>query len=270
MTPLKAQQIFDLVSGNTMSLTAYDFTGKLYFSQNGRISAIDNNNQQDTGFWDIKDDNSLCLKFNEWYYGDAKCYSIAGSNEEKNYSFFTSNGSAYYRGNAYSGDTAGLGKAIKEKKSSRFLRTRFSSEKVDPASKPSSAEGKDTSEEATASPNDNSTTTVQQLADNCPGCNLAGADLKEARLVHANLEGADLSRADLRYANLRRANLANANLTGARLNRANLPGADLRNSNLRNADLSGSNLLLADFTGADLTGAILTNAYTEKAKGLEK
>ncbi len=276
---LDARQIFDLVSGNTMQLTAYDFTGQIYFQSDGRLAGRDFSNQHDSGSWDISEENRLCLKFRLWYYGDIKCYSLVPAQGNDAYSFFTPNGAAYYTGVLQPGDVAGLTeqieKQIKSEKPSRYLREELASgnSKATAGSSPAqevSQNPETISHSAGQVPSDNTTTSVRRLAKDCPGCNLAGADLKEIELVNANLAGADLSRADLRYSNLRRANLAGADLSNARLNYANLPGADMRGCNLKNADLSGANLLLADLTGADLTGANMSNAHIENAKGIEK
>ena len=48
----------------------------------------------------------------------------------------------------------------------------------------------------------------------CPGCNLAGANLKRRNLAGANLSGADLTDASFHRSNLRGANFSGANLTG--------------------------------------------------------
>ena len=268
---LAARDIFDLVSGNTLTLTAYDFDGKVYFSEQGKLAGIDNEGQRDTGSWDIKNNDQLCLKFKIWYYGDLNCYSVVTDNERNLVSFFTSNGAAYYNGSVDRGDSSGLATQIKTKESSKFLRQTLAEEKTSTPQPQDTAPG---SGDQTPSPEKiasiATSSGVRALAQKCNGCNLAGADLKEAMLVKAELEGADLSRADLRYANLRRARLAGANLSGALLNHANLPGADLRGCDLRGADLRGANLLLTDLTNADLTGADLTNAHIENTIGLER
>ena len=271
---LGARAIYDLVAGNSMQLTAYDFNARIFFDKDGRMSALDEEGQRDFGSWDISAENRLCLKFRLWYYGDLKCYSIVpGAGSE--ITFFTTNGASYYSGTIKQGDPANLAAKMPTKKSKRFLRTEFATEQSGAAGTAApagtaSAPAEQTVKQPEASSLDNEDPgAVRRLARNCPGCNLAGADLKELDLVKANLEGADLSRADLRYANLRRANLAGADLSAARLNHANLPGADLRKCNLRNADLQGANLLMADLTGADLTGANLTNAYLENTKGIK-
>ncbi len=270
-TQLKASDIFNLVSGNTLKLSAYDFDGTVYFSVQGGMAGLDNEAQKDTGRWDIKDTDQLCLKFQNWYYGDLRCYFVALDRERNLISFFTSNGAAYYSGSVSEGDTLDLEPQIKSKKPSSFIRSTLAGESSVPGEPREAAEAvTDQSGTAGKSLAIEASSTLRQLAQKCNDCNLSGADLKEAVLVKAELERADLSGADLRYANLRRARLAGANLSGAKLNHANLPGADLRGCDLRGADLSGANLLLADFTGADLTGADLTNAHIENTIGIAR
>src|ERR1700756_4707770 len=59
----------------------------------------------------------------------------------------------------------------------------------------------------------------------CPGCDLAGANLKRFDLTQADLAGANLAGANLHRAQLTRVNLSGANLTGANLNKADLKRA---------------------------------------------
>jgi len=275
-TKMNAEEIFNLVSGNSLILTAYDFSGTVYFAENGTMAGIDNYNQKDTGSWDITDQDQLCLKFRLWYYGDIKCYSVSKRDESERLSFFTTNGAAYYTAMMVMDDPSGLAKQIASVSGPKSVRNKYA--KQNTSDRQSSSPSESEVETSSAAPKpyqnvspgpDDSTQTVQRLAANCPGCNFAGVNLKEAALIKANLQEADLSGADLRYANLRRANLSKANLSGARLNYANLPGADLTNANLKNADLTGANLLLTNLTGADLTGAILKNANLEKTIGIE-
>lgn len=132
----------------------------------------------------------------------------------------------------------------------------------------------------------------------CPGCdlaeaNLAGKDLRNAKLPGINLTKANLSRADLsgavfyveEYAGKPRANLSGANLSNAKLIKTNLIGANLTifgisrqdlaaniipakisemphiiRTNLQQADLTGANLAGADLLGADLTQTNFTDA----------
>ena len=76
-TVLGAQEVFNLVSENSLRLVSSDFDSYVFFSQDGSLSAksiFDNN--LDYGKWDIKNDGEICIKYNVWYYGDSICYSI--------------------------------------------------------------------------------------------------------------------------------------------------------------------------------------------------
>ncbi len=81
----------------------------------------------------------------------------------------------------------------------------------------------------------NSISISQLQADRgCPGCDLAGnnlrgLDLQSYDFTNANLTGADLRDTDLRGASFRGANLTNAMLTGAKLGSADFREADLPN-----------------------------------------
>lgn len=111
---------------------------------------------------------------------------------------------------------------------------------------------------------------VVERAENCPGCDLAGAiirraNLKGANLAGANLKGASLHGTDLAGANLEGADLTNANLNLARLTGANLSGAKLDGAMLYGARLDGANLTGVSaevtFAGhASMIRIILTNA----------
>jgi len=62
-----------------------------------------------------------------------------------------------------------------------------------------------------------------KTTNQCPNCDLSGADLQKADLRNANLKSADLTGANLSGANLHR-----ADLTGANLSNTDLSGATLR------------------------------------------
>lgn len=268
-TQLKAEQIFQIVSDNSLIMSAYDFSGTVYFDQSGLLSAVDNEKMRDVGRWDLNENNQLCLKFRVWYYGDIKCYTVFDNQQADKLTFFTTNGAAYYTAKMVEGDPQSLAAQIKKTSPPRSVRGQIASEQGESsAPRADSASSRAREVEIKASSANDSGLTAKRLAGDCPGCNMAGMDLKEASLIKANLGDADLSGADLRYANLRRANLNGANLKDARLNHANLPGADLSNADLRGADFSGANLLLANFTDADVSGAIFTNANLEKTIGL--
>ena len=101
----------------------------------------------------------------------------------------------------------------------------------------------------------------REIAFDCPGCDLAGVDLKRQDLTGANLAGADLSGANLHGAILIGADLTGAILTEANLNRSNLRQADLSNAMMRESLLYG-----AIMDGANLTGADLTSAKAQEAR----
>ena len=123
----------------------------------------------------------------------------------------------------------------------------------------------------------------------CEGCDLAGADLKDAyfpgvilrksNLMNAdlsggnfngaNLESANFTGADLTGANLKYSVLTNAVFWGARLAGTQLAGAKLDGSNLSGAMLKGAELRGARLSAANLAGADLTGANLEFAEGVD-
>jgi len=267
---LTGDELVRALSGKSLILSAYDFSGTVYFQTDGQLSGVDNQDQRDIGRWKISGDEEICLKFRLWYYGDAKCYSVFSNPRADRLTFFTSNGAAYYTAMSITGDPAALAAQLKEKSSNdnrAAQSTSQASATVDQDKASKTAKEPRNIATSTGQQSD-SEQTVKRLAGNCPGCNMAGIKLNEASLIKANLQGANLEGADLRYANLRRADLSGAILINARLNHANLPGADLSNADLSGADLSGANLLLTNFTGADVSGAQFTDANLEKTIGL--
>lgn len=275
-TQLSAEQIFQLVSGNTLHLESIDLNARVHFLANGRLSGKNRFNNSDTGSWDINSDKQLCLKFKAWYYGDQKCYTLVESGQDR-YVFFTTNGARSYTATRISGDPDKLAAAGK-KDTTSFLREKLA------GGKPAAVETKDSSAEPAAPPEvktlrqiaspppspEETRHTLIEMAKNCPNCNLAGADLKGADLITANLAGANLAGADLSHANLRRANLAGANLAGAIMVNSNMPGVNLAGCNMSDANLSGANLIKANFTGAMTQGIQLQGAHLEGVTGLEK
>lgn len=298
-TPLNAKQIFDLVSGNTLYLESVDFNSNVYLHPDGTIMARAESltaDDTDKGGWDINGDNQLCLKFKVWYYGDMKCYSVFPASPKNAYALFSDNGALAYNAKVSSGDSAHLYKSPKPTQKATYLRESLAggqSSVTPPAPEPAAkatylreslaagqpaASLEETEPSAPSGPAEIASPgasdaeiehTVKSMAKNCPGCNLAKSDLRQADLVGANLQGADLKGADLSRANLRRANLEGANLSGAVLLSANLPGANLKGADLTNADLTGANLIQADFTGAKTGNMILTNAHLDGVKGLK-
>jgi len=246
-TPLSEKQLHVLVANNSLHLTAIDFDARVHFQPNGQLHAAALKGGDDKGKWSITSDNKLCLKFDHWYYGDLKCYTLF--NEKDQSLFFTANGARYYTGQANAENDMNTG----ERQTTDAAVSGNNS--IQPSARLTSAE---------------KTQTLIGLARNCPDCIFAGADLSGAQLAMANLAGADLSGADLSDANLRRAKLSGANLHGANLSRTNLAGADLSECDLRAADLTGSNLVRADVTGAKLDGANMSGAHLENIIGLKK
>lgn len=293
-SPLAAQQIFDLVSGNTLYFETIDFNSHLYFLTDGTVLAraeSRSGDDKDKGGWDINGKNQLCLKFKTWYYGEIKCYSVYPKTGKDEYALFHDNGAIAYTAKAFSGDSDHLYTPSKSSQKEVYLRESLTTGQTpsSPVSAPTSqpaveqttylreslaAAGQDVASpqeagDSIAPPSEEVKQTVKTMAKNCPGCNLDKSDLSQADLVGANLKGAKLKGADLSRANLRRANLEGANLSGASLVNTNMPGANLRGANLTNADFTGANLIQADFTGARTENMILTNANIEGVKGLK-
>jgi hypothetical protein len=267
---LNADQIYQAVSGNTLYLEAIDFSAWVHFLDNGRVSARNRSNNTDTGKWDINSDKQLCMKFNVWFYGDERCFSMVEEGTGR-YVLFTTNGARAYSATAGKGDTEKLAKTAR-KKDKTYLREQMAGggEAAEDSRPPQTVAATPTRvTPAPPPPPEEIRHTLATMARNCPNCNLAGADLKGVDLITANLAGANLAGADLSGANLRRANLAGANLAGAILVNTNLPGANLANCNMSEADLSGANLIKANFTGAMTEGVILQGAHLEGVIGLE-
>lgn len=271
--PFSAQEIFSLVAGHTLHLTANDFDARLFFGRDGNISAINRQNSRDTGNWDINSDQMLCLTFNTWYYEDEKCYTLfASPDQDSSYLFFTTNGARYYTAKKINGDPMNLSREAAGNNKT-YLRKQLAAEgngNDSPASISATGSAPPVPPAPGPPPSaEEMQRTMHQMARNCADCNLANADLSRANLIGANLAGANLSKANLSKANLRRANLEGANLAGADLSLANLPGANLSNCNLQDADLTGANLVHADLTGALTEGIQLHGAHLEGTKGLK-
>lgn len=110
----------------------------------------------------------------------------------------------------------------------------------------------------------------------CPACDLSGANLADANLFGANLVNAKLAGANLSGANLGSANLTDADLSSANLSRAYLHQAILENTNFSQANLSGAYLrdaVVQDtrLDGANLQGSNLsrTNLVGISLKGVD-
>ncbi len=272
-TQLGPQEIFDISNLNTLRLISSDFDAHVYFSEDGSMSASSVFNENfDYGSWDITSDSKLCLKFSVWYYGDSNCYSIYKDPEKDQYLFFTKNGALAYTATVSPGNSQRMKIKTKKDKKPVYVRETFvrgeQRQKTSPKETAPPAAALEIAPQITTATREEVKSTVKSMAQNCPGCNLEQADLRQAYLVGANLKGANLRGADLSRANLRRAHLEGADLSGATLLSTNLPGANLKNSDLTGCDLTGSNLIQADFTGATMKGSILDNTLKEGTRGL--
>jgi len=267
-SPLSSKELFVLLSGNSLQLEAVDFDATIYFEKSGTLSARDRLDNTDTGKWDISSENHLCLKFSIWYYGDTKCYSVFKNDKPDSFSLFTENGARYYSAEYMAGNPKNLAKQTHKTGKKKFVREQLARDLQNGDAQNSSITSSPPPPPSSFSNTENSGDIVR-LAQNCPDCNLAGVNLRNAHLVGANLAGADLSGADLTGANLRRADLTGADLSGATLVTTNLAGARMVDCNLSNADLTGSNLIKAKLDGATTTGATFTKAHMESIEGFK-
>lgn len=269
--PLNVDEIYSLANNNTLRLVSSDFDAHVFLAENGKLIANSLKNADDNGIWDIKNNATLCLKFDTWYFGDVKCYAVYKETNRDSYLFFTNNGAFAYTATKAIGNSENL-KTASADKDSKFVREALSKSGSSTNSRNRNTATTPTAPEiinaGPAASSEEIKHTVKSMAQDCPNCNLADADLRQAYLVGANLKGANLRGADLSRANLRRANLEGADLAGATLLSTNLPGANLRNADFSGADLTGSNLIQADCTGANFQNSILKDILQEGAKGI--
>ena len=259
-TKITGAELIELLSDNTIALHEYGETATIEMYANGKMYAVKSKTEKNDGTWSTENDR-LCLRFKRWGFGDEICYDVFRKGEE--YSMYTESGikSSYFT----------ITKGVKRGQTGKDA----ASGQKQPAKRASATPSPDVVVEEQAAP-PVSTPTIQEtnqaanpqaasrdlamiyrgMSQNCPGCNLQGANLAEASLMRANLAGANLSNATLVKANLKWANLKGANLTSADLSGANLAGADLAGANLERADLSGANLEQANLRGATITGTI--------------
>jgi len=275
---LTPAEVLELVEGNTLFLQGFGEDTYLYFDPSSRLYGRDIYNNKDLGRWDVSEEGELCIRMNDWWYGDLRCFQVLADGGKYK---LASSGVVQFTASQLPGDSKNLFYAIRKKK--RSYRRSARANRQTPVEQQRQQDTSSETTDATAQPNrtlveerspsaelaeKNIRSTLKWMARDCPGCNLAGTDLKKADLVAAELNNANLQGAILRMANLRRANLAGANLEGADLSRANLPGANLRGANLKNASFKGANLIRADLTGAKIDGADFTDALLESVQGL--
>ena len=273
---MAAKDVLNLVQGNTLFLQSFNDDAHLYFDPSGKLFAKGLSTDTDKGRWDVSEGGELCFRMEKWWYGDLRCFTVYHSGDRDKVRLATGSGVLRYAAEQEQGDSKGLYSAGDQKKKSLRRSIRAEKNVQDAAAginettrkeqySPVLTEVRPTDDHGSK----DTGATIEYMAKDCPGCNLAGVDLGKADLIGAKLAGADLHGANLSMANLRRADLQKANLRQAVLTYANLPGADLRGADLRGATLKGANLIKADLTGAKLEGADLTEVLKEGAKGLK-
>jgi len=278
---LTPEELLNLVDNNTLFMQSFSEDSYLFFAHSGQLFGKDIYNNTDNGQWDVSEDGELCIRMSSWWYGDLLCFQMLKSGSRLHLA--NSSGVVQYSVKQFHGDSKGLFRQLKKKKKKSYRRSRrahhtqataATQQQAGPSSQnePEAVKNIVDARAPSSSSSDSRElrSTVKWVARDCPGCNLAHANLKKADLVTANLAEANLQGANLRMAQLRRANLEGANLENADLSYANLPGANLKNAHLAGASLKGANLIRADVTGADLTGVDLSGALLEGIRGLNK
>ena len=262
-TRITGAKLIDLLSGNTISIHEYGDTAIIEMYDNGKMYAVKSKTEKNDGKWSTENDK-LCLKFKRWGFGDEICYDVFRKGEQ--YNLYTESGikSSYFTitQGVKRGQTGKSAAGSERQPNKRATATATATaspdvmveEQAAPVSTPSIQETYQTSTPQAASRDLGMI--YRGMSQNCPGCNLQGANLAEASLMRANLAGANLTNANLVKANLKWANMKGANLTSADLSGANLAGADLAGANLERADLTGANLEQTNLRGATINGAI--------------
>ena len=252
-------ELTELLSDNTISIHEYGDTAIIEMYGNGKMYAVKTKNEKNEGVWST-DEDKLCLKFKRWGFGDKICYDVFRKDEK--YNLYTATGikSSYFTiAKGVKRGQTGKNAASAQKQPAKRATATASPDVVveEPAAPVSTPTIQETSQAANPEAASRDLGMIYRgMSQNCPGCNLQGANLAEASLIRANLAGANLTRANLVKANLKWANLKGANLTSADLSGANLAGADLAGANLERADLTGANLEQANLRGTAIEGAI--------------
>lgn len=232
---LSGFELKKLLTGSTVNIKGPGFQADLDYKESGKLTGSNSYGEKDQGVWQIKD-NTLCITFKTWGNRDKKCYHI--TREDESFKQFNTKGMLRFTFTITSQGTFTENISTKNATSS-------------------SPTQKSTTRNSSLNSNDLSsyqmpTITPQTIKDvnyfvrsnakDCPGCNLANAELAGLNLIGANLEGANLTQADLSFANLRRANMKGANLYKANLQNAILTGADLTGANFTASQISGANV----------------------------
>lgn len=266
---LAAQDVLALVTGNTLRVHSFDEDASLYFDPSGRLFGKVTASEKDRGKWDVSQGGELCFRMNTWWYGDLRCFQVYSVADANRLHLASAGGVIQYSAAQEEGDSRHL--YTQEDQQKKSLRRSIRKEQAQNVQQQEDlrAPAVIDAQPTPSYGNRDTGATVEYMAKDCPGCNLAGADLGKAELIGAKLAGADLHGANLSMANLRRADLQGANLRDAVLAYTNMPGANLQGADLRGAILKGANLIKADLTGANLEGADLTEVLREGAKGLK-
>ena len=240
---LSSDEIASLVGGNTLHMEEYGLKANIECFLDGKLAGNNSENTQTVGRWQIDEQEQLCLRFKRLGGVEDFCYAIYQVGDE--YRQLANNGALIGTFTVEEGNSRDSVGATASRPTSRSTTSGSRQEQQPVYSKIPVPE--------IYAENDIRFFHLE-MAQDCPGCNLAGVDLEGARLLDANLPGADLRRARLHKSNLRSANLRGANLEGADLREANLAGANLAGANLSNADLTDANLTRANLEGANLEG----------------
>lgn len=226
---LSASQLRELVNGSTVQLAGFGQQATVEFSGDGTMSGKNTAGEKDKGRWQVRKDE-LCIHFKKWVQGDARCYRVAASGDT--YQLFSRKGMMIYDLTVI---TPGLPDTPMIPLTQPATPAYHGSTAQQPSASPMPQEQQREEVPVTRQTVEDVRYILRQNAQNCPGCNLAHAQLSGQRLMGANLQGANLTEADLSHANLRRANLRGANLYRANLQGADLAGADLTGANLSEA-----------------------------------
>lgn len=262
---LSAEELIELVSGNTITMQEYGETATIEMYSNGRLYAVKSKTEKNDGWWSTEGD-MLCLKFKRWGYGDQICYDvIRDGNEYKMYTASGVGGSYFTVSPGVKNQPAGKDKPAAAGSRGTQQRTTATESPDVVVEKPAPKASTPTIQESAKPAADPQSAgrdlrmIYRDMSQNCPGCNLPGIDMNGASLIRANLAGA----------NLKNANFSKANLKWANLKGANLAGADFAGANLAGADLAGADITRADFTGANLDQTNLRGTNISEAIGLD-
>ncbi len=112
---LPPDAVLSLVEGNTLFLHGFDEDTYLYFDPSSRLYGKDINNNKDLGRWDVSEEGELCLRMNDWWYGDLRCFQVLADGGKYK---LASSGVVQFTANQLPGDSKHLFYAIRKKKRS--------------------------------------------------------------------------------------------------------------------------------------------------------